>query len=302
MHSGLIFIGSLCVICWVIQFLPVISVPITGASINYNLHFSLFNNFTFGVFGVCDIVRNVCSEPQIGYPTSDLFFYVQSGETFDDDSLASIELPSEATHSISKLLVVHIVAFFFTNVLMLVTGFLLWLLHCDKHPEVLAWKVWIKPPTESSKPRKRKISGFLNWMFLTALLSFILTLLAFLADVLLFIPKLSFLGWIQLIPILVMAVIASLICFMKRSILSRKHLEEEIYPVNNDEMRAKNVHRWVDDSASDDGFYVYTNGFYSANNNESRAQQSGSVARRTPENNVTLENGEQIELRDMTGT
>lgn len=257
--------GILCVICWAIQLLPVISVPITGQHINYDLHFSLYNNFTFGVFGVCDIVRNVCSKPRIGYPVSDLFYYIEIGEDVDEDALDYISLPSDATHSISKLLVVHIVAFFFTSVLLMETCYVLWLVRWDKkHPGVLAWNALKKKEPSQKKPQKRKLTSHLNWMLSIALLSFVLTLLAFLADILLFIPKLSFLGWIQLLPILVMVFIACLICLFKRSVSSRKHLEDEAHPVDNDDMRAKNV-RWVDDSASDDGFYIYTNRFHNAN-------------------------------------
>lgn len=278
MHSGIIFIGCLSLVSWVIQFLPVISVPITGRLINYELHFATYNNYSYGVFGVCDTSRNICSDPAIGYPKSDLFYYHSIGEPVDDGELSEIQLPSDATRSISKLLVVHIVAFCFTSVLVLELIFLLLVLYLhEKHPGTLLWRVLrrrLEPaPQPAVKPKKKDISPYLEWMLLFSVLSFMLTLLAFLADILLFIPRLSFLGWIQLLPILLMALIASLVCLMKRSISSRRHLEEEAYPAN--EMRSKNLSRWAedsqaDDSDSDDGFYVYTNGFYTANNETDR--------------------------------
>lgn len=309
MHSGIIFIGCLSLVSWVVQFLPVISVPITGRLINYELHFSTFNNYTYGVFGVCDISRNVCSHPTIGYPSSDLFYYDHMGVSVTDEELAEIGLPSDATRSISKLLVVHIVAFCFTSALMLESILLLVVLYVhDKHPGLLLLSLLRchnKNATEQPiKPRKKDITPYLEWMLLFSLLSFVLTLLAFLADILLFIPRLSFLGWIQLLPILLMALIASLVCFMKRSISSRRHLEEEeAYPAN--EMRSKNgiLPRWADDTGSDDGFYVYTNGFYTANNDTDRQSPEvhilGPGRHYSDETRHSEDLGDGIELRNI---
>lgn len=307
MHSGIIFIGCMSLVSWVIQFLPVISVPITGPLINYELHFSTFNNYTYGVFGVCDIARNICSEPSIGYPKSDLFYYDSIGVSVDDEQLSDIQLPSDATKSISKLLVVHIVAFCFTSALVLESMILLLALYLhEKHPGTLLWGVLRRKPEvhPTQKPRKKDITSYLEWMLLFSMLSFMLTLLAFLADILLFIPRLSFLGWIQLLPILLMALIASLVCLMKRSISSRRHLEEEeTYPAN--EMRSKNgiLPRWADESASDDGFYVYTNGFYTANNEPDRRSTEVHILRPgrhySDETRQSEDLGDGIELRNM---
>lgn len=108
---------------------------------------------------------------------------------------------------------------------------------------------------------------YYSFMLTFALLLFICTLLAFLADILLFVPNLSYLGWLQLLPTVVLTVIAVLLCFVKRTINSRRYIEEQ-HPHNNDEMRMHRMDKagLTDaDSASDDGFYVYTNGFYSTN-------------------------------------
>lgn len=303
MHSGIVFIGCLSLISWTIQFLPLISVPITGPLINYGLNFSHYNNYTFGVFGVCDVERDVCSQPAIGYPNTDLFYYVISGETVTDEGFAEIELPSDATHSISKLLVVHVVAFCCTSTLMLECVLLIVVLFLHEScPELQILRLLKKHNAvdveTKAKPRKKDITPYLEWMLVFSLFLFLLTLLAFLADILLFIPRLSFMGWIQLLPILLMALIALLACFMKRSISSRRHLEEESYPA--DEMRNKHgvMPRWVDDLASDDGFYVYTNGFYSNNERSSPDVQVLQPGRHFHDRS-SEDLGEGIELTEM---
>lgn len=269
MHTGLIFIGSLALICWVIQFLPVISVPITAKQIGYSLHFASYNNYTFGVLGVCDTQRNVCSSPQIGYPNNDSFYYVVSGEDTPQEGFQTIQLPSSATHSISKLLVVHIVAFFFTSLLLVESAFIVALDLLDNgKPKWLLRRLGV----QRSETRKRDITGYLSLMLLFSLLLFLLTLLAFLADILLFVPRLSSLGWIQLLPTLMMALIASLVCFMKRSIQSRRHLEDN-YPAG-DIWGKRALHNWVDDSASDDGIYIYSHGFTSHNDERFTAERN----------------------------
>lgn len=278
MHSGLIFIWALALVSWVVQFLPVISVPITAKQIGYSLHFSHFNNYTFGVLGVCDTVRGQCSHPRIGYPTNDSFYYDRTGEAEPAEGYAIIQLPSSTTHSISKLLVVHIVAFFFTSLLLVMSAFLA---VRDLHDSGQLERVLRRfrrgdpPPT-----KKRDITRYLSFMLVFSLLSFLLTLLSFLADILLFVPKLTFLGWIQLVPIALMALIAALDCFMKRSILSRRHLEEETYPA--DDMRAKHGLRRWDDLASDDGVYIYSNGFTS-HNDEGEHYEMHTIPRGSPD-------------------
>lgn len=315
MHSGIIFIGCLIFVSWLIQFLPMISVPITGHLINYELRFSKFNNYTYGVFGVCDIARNVCSKPGIGYPNTDLFYYDTVGVYVPDDNLAQIELPSDATYSISKLLVVHVVAFCFTSALILEFVLLLVVLYLhEKHPRTLNHSILGRKQEElvedseaksrsETRSSSKDITSYLNWMLFFSLFSFLLTLMAFLADILLFVPRLSFLGWIQLLPILLMALTASLVCFLKRSISSRRYLEEEAYPA--DEMKARNgvVPRWVNDSASDDGFYFYTNGFYSANNDANRRSSEVHVpqsGRSSEMNRRSQDLADGIELRDLS--
>lgn len=300
MHKGLILLAVLSCICFVIQLLPVISVPITGSGTNYNLHLSLFNNNTFGVFGLCDLDTITCSRPGIGYPSKDSAFFELSSSTDYDDQFGGIELPSKATYTISKLLVVHVLGFCLSSLLLILIVWLIVILDIDESKPKsdrtifkLKYKVLDRPDfdeskvgqglqSSSSKKRKKKrdITPFLNWMLVLSLLSFLLTLLAFLVDILLFIPHLSYLGWIQLLPVIVLPIEASIICFSKRSISSRKYFEDDYKKINNDDMRIRkkvDITRWNEDSASDDGFYVYTNGFYSNYNDNSKSGTPGSL-------------------------
>ncbi|KAK6458307.1 pH-response regulator protein palI/RIM9 [Scheffersomyces xylosifermentans] len=275
-------------ICWVIQLLPVISVPVSSPP--SGLYLSGFRNYTFGVFGICDRKTGVCSDPKIGYPSVNSTFYELADDS--DFDYGGVELPSSATYTISKLLVVHVIAFCFSSLLVLLTLLML-VIQCvdDDVPTMVRVRHFLKitKKTEQSvdpnakdevnngllteeeihKPKRRDITPFLDWMLAMAISSFLSNLLGFLADILLFIPNLSWLGWIQLLPIVILALFTSMACFIKRSISSRKFLEDD-QKYENDDMRMRNKvmgSRWHDND-SDDGFYVYTNGFYSTQNNQ----------------------------------
>lgn len=271
MRWGIVFIGVLSLICCVIQLLAVISVPITGQGTGYTLALSHYNNVSFGVFGVCDTVRDTCSSPKIGYSSADSFTYL-SDQSEALDSLTVVQLPSEVTHFISKLLVVHVIAFVFTSLLVLQTGTVLLLDVLDgmnikrgvlgKLRRVLHCSGPSGTGKEPDLPRphyKRKQSYvYYNFMLLFAIMAFLLTLLAFLADILLFVPKMTVLGWIQLLPILFSALIASFVCFLKRSIQSRRHLDDEVAFGH----RHKNTgHSPWEDDGSEERVVIYSNGF-----------------------------------------
>lgn len=279
MHSGIVFIGFLCTVSWVVQLLPVISVPVTGKSIGYNLYLSSANNIVFGVFGVCDVETDKCSSMRVGYPIELFLNDTETTDEGDGNGLSNILLPSNATYSVTKLLVVHFVSFIFTSLLLLTTSIFLLISLSDKvidrHTTLSRFTDWLRGfkvaeqddqgsvtfSLRKVKRSRRNITRYLNWMLLFSLLLFLLILLAFLADILLFVPKLSYLGWIQLLPIMLMSLISSLLCFMRRSISSRRHLEDEVYSRTYARGKTSEV-RWVDDSDSDDGFYIYTNAFH----------------------------------------
>ncbi|KAG7195705.1 regulator of ime2 [Scheffersomyces spartinae] len=128
---------------------------------------------------------------------------------------------------------------------------------------------------DDDEDQPRDISMYLSFMLMFSLCDFIATLLALLADILLFIPRLTYVGWIQILPLILLAFTASTICFMKREVSTRKYLQGGDSNYKNDDMYLRR--RMVtdpdnddDDSGSDDGFYVYTNGFYSNSDKDSQ--------------------------------
>ncbi|ODV81786.1 pali-domain-containing protein [Suhomyces tanzawaensis NRRL Y-17324] len=285
MNKELYALAVLNAFCLVVQLLPVISVPITSASSRFYL--SQYQSYSFGVFGICDLQTSVCSHAKIGYPPVNSTFYELASEQVPD--VGGIALPSNATYAISKLLVVHVIAFGFLALLLLVVLFLISLEYVDELDKSYFFKMVGKPniknePVEEEflpkdptpKKKTRDITVYINVMLSFSLLSFICTLLGLLADILLFIPNLSYVGWLQLFPVTVLTLISAMLCFVKRTLYSRRYLELE-HKYENDDMRLrKNIleRRWSDD-ASDDGFYVYTNGFYSAHNGEGTVGPAG---------------------------
>lgn len=284
MHKALLALFILCTVCWVIQLLPVISVPLT--SHRGNIYLSHFKNFKFGVFGICDMETGKCSSPKIGYPSSNSSFFDYSDEASTNSS--GVVLPSYVRYTISKLLVVHVVAFCFSSLLLIVIALLYALKTWDminerkerhnRKEELNHLRNERREEEHDSDDegegnvdtaevhKERDLSPYLNAMLILTIFSVLTTLLAFLADILLFVPRLSYLGWVQLLPIVSMALITSMLCFIKRSISSRKFFEN--YEYANDEMkvlRSRAMEQSWNDSSSDDGFVVYTDGFYTRN-------------------------------------
>ncbi|RLV96474.1 pH-response regulator protein palI/RIM9 [Spathaspora sp. JA1] len=275
MFKSLLTLLCLSLVCWVIQLLPVISVPIT--STNSNIYLSKFQNYTYGVFGICQ--GKICSSPRIGYPSANSTFYaLQEGgpgptvgpapgsrgvgsARVGGSTLAGVILPSNVTYTVSKLLIVHILAFCFTCLLIIIIISLLVIHICNKR----------RRTNNKQEPGKSKSNVGINLMLVSSLFSFLTNLLGFLVDLLLFTPNLSYLGWIQLLPIVSMVLITTLLCFNKRRITSRRFFENDdgTYYANDDmRMMRKNViDRFYNDNSSDDGFYVVTDGFYTRNNN-----------------------------------
>lgn len=367
----------LCLGCLVIQLLPIISVPITGSRIGYSIYLSYYQNYKFGVFGLCDMTKNICSDAKIGYPSKSDPFYDAVSDSYEKQ-FGGVELPSKARYTISKLLVVHVVSFCLSGCLMSIIIFLLVIYSYDSTTKIRMvdkFRPWPKrrirlrdggsaqpikasdrdqissrteissmrtgslvdlqldeivlnmSPTEApssptaplpqplalpvQKPRFVKtrinVTPYLNIMLTLALLSFMSTLMGFLSDILLFIPHLSYVGWLQFYPIIAIALIMAMICFMKRSVNSRRYLDELSKQTYTDDIRIRRQID-VDDSDSDDGFYVYTNGFYSTYNNEEIHRPGTSTSlngwrRHTPgTDHVTPSSGDQLEINHRRDT
>ncbi|CCE79653.1 Piso0_001735 [Millerozyma farinosa CBS 7064] len=308
MQKGIWLINVLAFLSCVLQLLAVISVPVTGKAIGYNLYLSKYENVAFGVLGLCDLEQNKCSPSRIGYPSGkDGFDFSYNYHRKRDISRA--ELPTKARYTISKLLVVHIVGLSCSAVVLVLQIIVSVILLTEENKLSFSWLSW-KRKTENSKKHKKtgnyssddlvenaeqmvqesvstnpcrgrsnkskskskserkfNMMPCLNLLLLFSLLSFLFSLLGLLSDILLFIPHLSYLGWIQLAPIIFMAVITSMLCFIKRSISSRKYLENTQKFTSEMKFNRNTGFVW-NDTDSDDGFYVYTNGFYSNYNND----------------------------------
>lgn len=143
-----------------------------------------YNGYKFGVFGLCD-VAGICSNPGIGY--SDHMI----------NQLNGFSLPSRARHSISNLLVVHPISTVMTFLLLVMS--LLTHLHNFAH--------------------SRK---FLLFSLIFSLPTFMLCLLSFLVDILLFIPHLTWAGWLILVSTVLIAMSSTILCIMRRNVSSRK--------------------------------------------------------------------------------
>lgn len=285
MDTSLIVLWAFTCVCFVLQLLPIMSVPLTGKAVDYNLFLSEFNDLKFGVFGVCNITTDTCSLPKIGYPATVNNLDSSSSPSGDAGFL---QLPSRTRYTVSKLLIVHVVGFSFSAILFLILGGLvlnsLWQ---DRQRRKLKQSrqllspqalVHLKKLIRRARPPK-KCDGFLvpylTINLMLSLLSFLLTLLAFLVDILLFVPHLGYVGWLQLCPVVITMVIACMLCFMKRSIESRR-LYDRPYVVEFDDMRTKRSSNDLSrfSTASDDGFFVYTNGFYSSQKPETAVLDS----------------------------
>ncbi|EGV60089.1 regulator of ime2 [Yamadazyma tenuis] len=295
MIKTLLTSALLSLVSMVVQLLVVLSVPITGKSIGYSLHLAKYQGVVFGVFGVCDLGSDICSSARIGY---------DSQRKFQGLSESAIQLPSNARYSISKLLVVHVLAFASSGMVLLCTLCTLlfvWSVNA-KHRASVAQesssesgdletvaKVSTRNDEKTIIPANVTIQ--LNFQLVMSMFSCLFSLLGLLSDIILFVPHLSYLGWIQIVPIVFQSIATTLMCWTRRTVFSRRHLEEEYYYANDDMRRPKSFRSRVsDDSASDDGFYVYTNGFYSNYgdrefHNQSQQSNTNSWRRHTPMTN-----------------
>ncbi|KAK9236389.1 SUR7/PalI family-domain-containing protein [Lipomyces kononenkoae] len=166
-------------------------VSVISAPIIESITLGTYQNVKFGVFGYCTPAG--CSKVGIGYPDS-----IVNGEGND------FSLPSNARQSLTNLLIVHPIAAGFTLILL-----------------VFSLIAHFHQPANS--PR------YLFFLLIFCLPTFILSLLAFLVDILLFIPHLNWGGWIVLAATVVIAVCSLILCTMRRTLSSRKAMRKRIF-------------------------------------------------------------------------
>lgn len=149
-----------------------------------------FGDIQFGVFGYCNTKTNTCSDVQIGYG--------------DVTSIEGFSLPSNARHTLASLLIVHVVACGLTLILLILT--------------LLA-----------HLPKLFSSSKFLLAILIITLPCFLLSLLAFLVDILLFVPHLDWGGWIVLASTVLIAVFGVFLCVLTRTTSSRRAMGKRIH-------------------------------------------------------------------------
>ncbi|CCH46689.1 pH-response regulator protein [Wickerhamomyces ciferrii] len=177
-------------IAFAFHLITILSVPITSS-----ITLCTYDGYKFGVFGLCH--GDKCSNPAIGY----------SGKELGD--VDGFSLPSNARHSVSKLLVVHPIAAGFVLISLVSSVLLHW-----------------HGPSNSLR--------FLFFLLLWTIPSFLISLLSFLVDILLFVPHLDWGGWIILASTVLIAISGVLLCIMRRTISSRRGLKRKDTFNNND--------------------------------------------------------------------
>ncbi|KAK2075156.1 hypothetical protein P8C59_009305 [Phyllachora maydis] len=163
-----------------------------------------FGDFNFGVFGFCK--GDTCSPMEIGYDTSGLF------STIDN---SSFDLPSGARKTLSAILIVHPVA---AGVTLLMS--------------ILALVAHLHSPSHSSR--------YLLLLFIFGVLNFLVCMMAFLVDVLVFVPHMAWGAYITLAAAILVAMAMVVACAMRRTIVSRKARKRRI--AENAEMSGQNYY------------------------------------------------------------
>lgn len=161
-----------------------------------------YQGTNFGVLGFCNTTR--CDGPRIGYNTEGLF-------TNESD----FSLPYATRHSLSSILIVHPVAAFMTLICF-----------------VLAVAAHFHSPAHSP----RYLLALLIFTFPTLLVS----LLAFLVDILLFVPHMAWGGWVVLGATIIIVASGIVTCAMRRTLVSRKARKRRI--AENSEMNGQNYY------------------------------------------------------------
>ncbi|KAL4918593.1 SUR7/PalI family-domain-containing protein [Aspergillus aurantiobrunneus] len=190
----------LLLVAFVLLLLSVLSTPIVK-----NIPLATFDNVEYGVFGYCK--DGTCTAIHVGYTTED----IQNTGSSDND----FNLPSDARRSLSSILIVHPIAAFLTLICL-----------------CLAAAAHFHAPSHSP----RYLLGLLILLLPTLLVS----LLAFLVDILLFVPHLSWGGWIVLAATIILVTCGVVTCAMRRTLVSRKARKRRI--AENAEMSGQNYY------------------------------------------------------------
>ncbi|KAK4208703.1 SUR7/PalI family-domain-containing protein [Rhypophila decipiens] len=162
-----------------------------------------FHGFNFGVFGYCE--NDKCSPIEIGYDS----FVLTSPDS------KGFNLNSETRGTLSAVLIVHPVAALITLVMF-----------------VMAMIAHFHSPSHSAR--------YLLFLFVVGIVNFLLCLLCFLVDVLLFVPHMAWGSYIVLAATILVAMSGLVSCAMRRTVVSRKARKKRI--AENAEMSGENFY------------------------------------------------------------
>ncbi|KAK0723796.1 SUR7/PalI family-domain-containing protein [Apiosordaria backusii] len=154
----------------------------------------------FGVFGFCN--RGSCTPIEIGYDVRQLM-----SEDFD--------IPAGTRTTLTTLLIIHPVAALLTLIMF-----------------VLAVVAHLHSPSHSGR--------YLLALFIFGIFTFLVCLLSFLVDVLLFVPHMAWGSYIVLAATILVAISGLVSCAMRRTIVSRKARKKRI--AENAEMSGENYY------------------------------------------------------------
>ncbi|TKA72604.1 hypothetical protein B0A55_06417 [Friedmanniomyces simplex] len=212
-------------VAFVLLLLSTLSTPIIKA-----IPLGSYKGWNFGVFGYCK-GNNCPTGYKIGYSTG-VYTSIPPDEQWSGESReltshadglfpgenngnGNFELPPSTRHSLSAILIVHPIAAFLTLIC--------FCLACAAH---------FHSPSHS--PR------YLLGLLILTIPTLLVTLLAFLVDILLFVPHMQWGGWIVLAATILIIASSVVTCAMRRTLVSRKARKKRI--AENADMNGANYY------------------------------------------------------------
>ncbi|KAL1892873.1 regulator of ime2 [Sporothrix stenoceras] len=193
---------------FVLLLLSVLSTPLIKG-----IPLGSFEGYNFGVFGYCR-PDGSCTGFELGYDTTSLFSSTES---------ATFDLPVSTRTTLSTILVLHPVAAFLTLVMLIMA---------------------ITSHFHSASHSVR----YLLFVFIISIFTFLAALLAFLIDVLLFVPHMAWGTFIVLAAVILIGLSSIVACAMRRTLVGRKSRQRRI--AANAEMSGENYYNRQAQSAA----------------------------------------------------
>lgn len=161
-------------------------IAVLSAPVTRAISLSSFKNIQYGVLGYCNTKTGSCSSPGIGY-----------NHALIDEATDDFQFSGTLRYTLAKILIAHIVAAGFTLILMIFTVF--------AHFHAMA-----------------NSSRYLLVLIILTIPTFLVSLLAFIVDILLFLPHLNWGSWIVLGATVLILFYLVLLLIMKRTLSNKK--------------------------------------------------------------------------------